>query len=374
MLIRALVAPLLAAVLGLLVSGTAAPADAQDKRVNLYSWSGYFSAGVLEDFTRATGIKTDLQTYDTRAEADAKLKAGGTGRDIVLLSAEPFLDSGIRAGLYQPLDAMKVPALSGQDPAVMKLLQSADFPAGSAAVYLWGTMGLAYNVEQLKKRLPDVPADSYALLFDPRYAKKLAGCGIGLIDDPLVVLPMALRYLGIDPNKAAQADWERAAALVGKIRPHVKTIDSTTLVGDLVEKKLCLATEWNGDAIQAANRAKSAQPPVTIDYFVPKEGGLAFVDAIAIPKDAPHPATAYAFLNYLFQPKVIARSAGELGYPSAMTASFPFLYPVLAGDPRFLPPDAVKARLTLVKPLAPELQGIVDQLWAQVKAGQPAPQ
>ena len=362
---RALIASLLAALVG-----STGPAFAADKLVNLYSWSGYISAGVLEDFTRTTGIKTALEAYETRAEADVKLRAGGTDRDIVVLSAEPYLDGGIKAGLYQPLDPAKTAILANQDPAVTKLLQSAGFPSGSAAVYLWGTIGLAYNVEQLKKRLPDVPANTYALLFDPRYAKKLGGCGIGLIDDPLVVLPMALRYLGIDPNKAVQADWERAAAVVTKIRPHVKTIDSTTLVSDLVAKKLCLATEWNGDAVQAANRAKSAQPPVAIDYVLPKEGGLAFADGIAIPKGAPHPEAAYAFINYLFQPRVIAQTASEFGYANAVPASQPFLYPVLAGDPRIFPPDEVKARLTLVKPLPPDLQLVVDQLWAEVKAAQ----
>lgn len=368
MFLRTLIALLLA---GLIV--LSGPAKAETKTVTLYSWSGYFSAGVLEDFTHATGIKAEVQTYETKAEADQRLRAGKTGFDIVVLSAEPFLDGALRDGLFQPVDLMKTPVLAGQDPAVLKLLRSADFPAG-AVVYLWGTMGLAYNVEALKKRLPDTPLDSYALLFDPKNAKKLAGCGIGLIDDPLVVLPMALRYLGIDPNKAGEADWQRAAVVVSKIRPSVKVIDSTTLAGDLVAKKLCLATEWNGDAVQAANRIKAtpataAQPPATIDYFIPKEGGLAFVDGLAILKDAPHPEAAAAFINYLYQPRVIARTASELGYANAIPASKPFLYPILGDDARIFPSEEVKARLTLVKPLAPELQVEVDQLWTQIKAG-----
>ena len=365
---RALIAVLVAG----LVTGLAGwtnPSLAEEKIVTLYNWSGYFSTGALEEFTRATGIRTDIQIYETPAEADARLKTGGTGSDVVVLSAEPFLDAGIRAGRFLPLDPGKVPALTGQDPGVLKLLQSAGFPGGHAAVYLWGTIGLAFNVEQLKKRLPDVPTDSYALLFDPRNAKRLEGCGIGLIDDPLIVLPMALRYLGIDPNKAAQADWERAAEVVGKIRPYVKTIDSTALVGGLADRKLCLATEWNGDAVQAATRAKATKAAPTIDYVVPKEGGLAFIDGIAIPKDAPHPQAAYAFINYLFQPRVIARTASELGYANAMPASKPFIFPVLGDDPRIFPPNDVKARLTLVGPLPPERAAAIDPLWTEIKSG-----
>ena len=278
--------------------------------------------------------------------------------------------------MFQPLDTARLPALAGQDPALTKLLAGAGFPTGSAGIYLWGTVGLAVRSDLVKKRAEDAPLNSYALLFDPRFAKKLQGCGIGLIDDPLIVLPMALRYLGLDPNTAEQPEWERAAAVVQKIRPYVKTLDSTNLATGLATKKLCLATEWNGDAVQAANRLKATEPApkagqvaAVIDYVVPREGGLAFIDAFAIPKDAPHPDAAYAFLNHLLQPKMIAATAGEMGYANAQPASMDQVYAPLAVDQRIFPSDAVKAKLTLVKPLAPDLQVFVDQLWLQVKGG-----
>jgi putrescine transport system substrate-binding protein len=353
---------------------------AEEKRVTLYSWSKYVSEDVLESFSRTSGIKTSVQAYETKDEALAKVMAGGTGYDLVVLAAEPHLDQAIRAGKFQPLDPAKLPALADQDPALVKLLRAAGFPDSYAGIYLWGTIGLAVRTDQVKKRAEEAPLNSYALLFDPRYAKKLAGCGIGLIDDPLVVLPMALRYLGLDPNKAGQPEWERAAAVVGKIRPYVKTLDSTSLVAELAGKKLCLATEWNGDAVQAANKLaaepppKAGQPVPVIDYVVPREGGLAFVDAFAIPSDAPNPDAAYAFLNHLLQPKMIATTASEMGYASGQPGSQGLVYAPLAADSRIFPPDAVKARLTLVKPLAPEFRALVDQLWLQVKSGQqPAP-
>jgi putrescine transport system substrate-binding protein len=369
---RALIAVLVAALTAL-----ANPVQAQEKEVRLYAWSGYLSPTVLESFSRATGIKTVVETYETKGEAATKLAAGNSGYDIVVLEAVPALARAIEAGGFQPLDVTRLPGLAGQDPALTNLLAGADFPTASAGIYLWGTLGLAVRSDLIKKRAEDAPLNSYALLFDPRFAKKLQGCGIGLIDDPMIVLPMALRYLGLDPNKAEQPEWERAAAVVQKIRPYVKTMDSTNLVSGLAAKKLCLATEWNGDAVQAANKLKAGEPkpkegqvaPV-IDYVVPREGGLAFIDAFAIPKDAPHPEAAYAFLNHLLQPKMIATTASEMGYANAQPGSFDAVYAPLAADPRIFPSDAVKAKLTLVKPLAPDLQIFVDQLWLQIKAGQ----
>jgi putrescine transport system substrate-binding protein len=256
---RALIAAL-AAALAVALMALASPVLAQDKEVKLYAWNGYLSPTVLESFSRATGIKTEVETYETKSEAAAKLAAGNSGTDVVVLEAVPALARAIEAGGFQPLDAARLPGLAGQDPALTQLLAGADFPTGSAGIYLWGTIGLAVRSDLVRKRAEDAPLNSYALLFDPRFAKKLQGCGIGLIDDPMIVLPMALRYLGLDPNKAEQPEWERAAAVVQKIRPYVKTMDSTNLVSGLAGKKLCLATEWNGDAVQAANRLKHPSP------------------------------------------------------------------------------------------------------------------
>jgi putrescine transport system substrate-binding protein len=352
------------------------PALADDNEVKLYAWTGYLSSTVLESFSRATGIRTLVETYGTKDEAVAKLASGNTGTDIVVLEAVPALALAIQAGGFQPLDPAKLPALAGQDPALTRLLAGAGFPDGMAGIYLWGTLGLAYRTDQVKKRAEDAPLDSYALLFDPRFAKKLQGCGIGLIDDPMIVLPMALRYLGLDPNTAGQPEWERAAAVVQKIRPYVKTLDSTSLVSGLVGKKLCLATEWNGDAVQAANLLAAAEPApkagrtaAAIDYAVPREGGLAFIDVFAIPKDAPHPAAAYAFLNHLLQPKMIATTASEMGYANGQPGSFGEVYAPLAADTRIFPTDAVKAKLILVKPVSPELRLVIAELWMQIKGG-----
>jgi putrescine transport system substrate-binding protein len=373
---RALIAALAVLVMALQNPALAEDTPAQSREVKLYAWSGYLSPTVLESFSRATGIRTVVETYETKDEAAAKLAGGATGTDIVVLEAVPALAEAIQAGGFQPLDPARLPALAGQDPVLTGLLAGAGLPNGTAGIYLWGTLGLAYRTDLVTKRAEDAPLNSYALLFDPRFAKKLQGCGIGLIDDPMIVLPMAMRYLGLDPNKAGQPEWERAAAVVQKIRPYVKTMDSTNLVSGLAGKKLCLATEWNGDAVQAANRLAATEPApkagrtaATIDYAVPREGGLAFIDAFAIPKDAPHPAAAYAFLNHLLQPEMIAKTASEMGYANAQPGSFGEVYPPLAADTRIFPTDAVKAKLILVKPVPPALRLVIAGLWAKIKSG-----
>jgi len=363
----------MATMLAALLCAAAFPARAEDPaevpQVNFYAWSGYLSPTVAKDFTKASGIKVIFDTYASKAEADAKLTAGTSGYDVVVMSASPYLETEIKAGAYEKLDRSQLPSLAAQDPAVTRLLEVADPGHEYAAVYLWGTLGIAYDVDVVKKRAADAPIGSAGLLFNPKVAKKLAGCGIGLIDDPLVVLPMAMQYLGIDPNKAGEVEYKRATDAVMKIRPYVKYIDSNKLLSDLSGKTICLATEWNGDAIAAANLARLNRTGANLDYFVPKEGGLAFVDALAIPKDAPHPASAHAFINAVLQPKAIAQASDEIGYPNAIPASRPLVNANFRDDPRFFPPDDAKARLVTLKALDPALAATVAELWAKVKRG-----
>ena len=54
-------------------------------------------------------------------------------------------------------------------------------------------------------------AHSWALVFDPQYAEKLADCGISFLDAPSDMLQRAMAYAGIDPTSVDPADLEKGA-------------------------------------------------------------------------------------------------------------------------------------------------------------------
>ena len=53
-----------------------------------------------------------------------------------------------------------------------------------AVVYAWGTYGIGYNEKRTAAALPNVPLNSWRLVFDPKLAAKLADCGINFLDAP----------------------------------------------------------------------------------------------------------------------------------------------------------------------------------------------
>ena len=88
-----------------------------------------------------------------------------------------------------------------------------------------------------------------------------------------------------------------------KIRPYIRNINSSEYIEALANGDLCIAVGYNGDVLQARDRAREANKGIEIKYVVPKEGSILWFDMLAIPKDAPDPDSAYAFLNYIMTPQ-----------------------------------------------------------------------
>ena len=135
---------------------------------------------------------------------------------------------------------------------------------------MWGTTGLGYNVDKVKERLPDAPTNSWALLFDPENAEKLADCGIMALDAPIEVIASALRYLGEDPDSKDPAVLEKGAALLEKVRPYIRKFHSSEYINALANGDICLALSWSGDAGIAKTRAEEAKNGVNIALHDPE--------------------------------------------------------------------------------------------------------
>ena len=195
------------------------PPGREERTVNFYNWSNYMAPGVLEDFTRETGIKVVYDTFDANETLETRLLAGKSGYDVVVPTGY-FLQRQITAKVFLKLDKSKLPNLANAWPVVTKQLATYDPGNNYGANYMWGTTGIGYNVKKAQKMLgPDAKIDSWDIVFKPENLAKFKDCGIHMLDSADDILPAALSYLGIDPNSTKQADLEKAAELVSKIGP-----------------------------------------------------------------------------------------------------------------------------------------------------------
>ena len=216
------------------------PARAEERTVNFYNWSNYMAPGVLEDFTKETGIKVVYDTFDANETLETRLLAGKSGYDVVVPTAY-FLQRQIKANIFQKLDKSRLPNLANAWPVVTKQLAIYDPGNLYAANYMWGTTGIGYNVKVVQKLLgPDARIDSWDVVFKPENLAKFRDCGIHMLDSADDIFPAALGYLGLDPNSTKQPDLERAADLVMKIRPYVRKFHSSEYLSALATGEICL--------------------------------------------------------------------------------------------------------------------------------------
>ncbi len=342
----------------------AAPAWAQEKILNIYNWTDYIDPAVLQKFTAETGIKIRYDVFDSLETLEAKLLAGRSGYDIVAPSNEPSFSRLIRAGALSPLDRGKIPNWANLDAAAMRRVETSDPGNKYGAIYLWGTMGLGVLPDKIAAVAPGVPLDSWDLLFKPEHAKRVAACGIVMMDSAIDVIPSVLKFLGKNPDSHAPEDLAAVEKVLLSIRPYIRNFANGGALEALATGQACLAFDYSGDVAQAARRAKEGNKGVAVRYVAPKEGVQAGYDMLAIPADAPHKEAAHAFIDFVLRPDIMAAISNATHYPNAVPASRASI-----ADLSIFPSDAEISRYFVIGPVPQAAERLRTRLWARFKAG-----
>lgn len=344
---------------------------AEQKVLHVYNWSDYIAPDTVANFEKQTGIKVVYDVFDSNEVLEGKLMAGNTGYDVVVPSSS-FLARQLQSGVFQPLDKSKLPNYKNLDPELMAKIAQHDPGNKYAIPYLWATTGIGYNIDKVRQVLgKDAPVDSWDLVLNPDNLKKLQSCGVSFLDAPEEIFATVLNYLGKDPNSSNPKDYSGAATdLLLKLRPSIRYFHSSQYINDLANGNICVAIGWAGDVLQAKNRADTAKNGVHLAYSIPKQGALAFFDTMAIPKDAKNTEEAYAWLNYIMDPKVIANISNSVYYANGNKASLPLINADIRNNPGIFPTPDVMKKLFVLKVQDPKLDRVRTRAWTRVKSGQ----
>jgi putrescine transport system substrate-binding protein len=361
---------LLISAVSLLAAAIPLSAQAQEKVVNVYNWSDYIDPTIIDDFTKETGIKVVYDNYDSNEILETKLLAGGSGYDVVVPTASPFMARQIEAGVYQKLDKSKLPNIANMWDVVAERVAKYD-PGNEYSVnYMWGTTAIGYNTKKVSDALGIEMIDSWDVFFNPDKISKLADCGVYVLDSPTDILPTTLRYLGLDPESKSADDFAKAEEALTKIRPYIRKFHSSEYINALANGDICLAVGFSGDIFQARDRAAEADQGVDIAYAIPKEGAEMWFDQMAIPADAKHVEEAHAFINYMMKPEVAAKATNYVFYASGNKAAQQFIDKEILDDPSIYPDEATLQKLFTVSPYDPKTQRTVTRVWTRITTGQ----
>ena len=181
----------------LILAGSASLATAQERVVNVYNWSDYIDASILEDFTKETGIKVVYDVFDSNEIVETKLLAGGTGYDVVVptgdLPAAP--DRGRRVPEARQVEAAEPVQYVGRGQERISEIRSRQ--------RIRHRLHVGHHRHRLQCRQGEgrfsVPTigPAWDVIFKPEIAAKFKDCGIHVLDAPTDVCRLRLTYLGL---------------------------------------------------------------------------------------------------------------------------------------------------------------------------------
>ena len=278
--------------LGLAIAG---PAGADTLR--LLTWGGYAPENVIEMFEAETGHNVEV-TLSNNEEMIAKLRAtGGGGFDLAQPSQDRVSGPQMEFGIYKPMDMARI----DQGQFIPSMLQATmTNTTVDGAVYgvphVWGTSGLVLDTAKAAS------VKDYTDLCNADVAGKVS---YRLKRPTLIGFAFAM---GMDPfaaygDEAAYKDiLDKVEARLIECKPGVKTYwgGGDELMGLLRSGEVVAAMAWD----TGGWKLNAEMPDIT--FVAPTSGALGWIDTFVLPAKGQADDAAYAWINFVMQPKVAA--------------------------------------------------------------------
>jgi len=348
------------AVLGLLVFVTtvAAPQGMATQKLagplRLLNWQGYGSdeKWAIEAFKKKFSVDIVHDYFNSEEELLTKLRTSPGTYDAVLPNSAYYLPA-IKEGLIEPIDVNKISNYKDVSDRLRKMPELNQDGKVYGVPWTWGATAMAYNTKAIPQGI-----DSIQAYWDPRFKGK-----VGWWDDFLNSVQFAAIALGQDPNAPSdlKAVQRKLMALKGQIRTLWTSEDQFNKL--FAANNFVLAVYWSGSTARARKVYK-----LPIAFVIPREGAIGWVDAWAIPKNAPHREAALAWINYMISPEFYVPWDTNVGAPAPSNDKSLKALPTDAFNRRVMGDPVVLKRLIFMKTISEEQRKEFIKVWEAVKA------
>jgi spermidine/putrescine transport system substrate-binding protein len=347
---RGILAGLGAAAVGISFSGLAGCHRPHKSQINFYNWDTYVGKNTLSGFEAASGTHVNMSLFASNDELFAKLRGGNPGYDVIVPSND-FLSRMSKAGMLMPLDHAKIPNMANIAPQFQH--PPFDPQRTYGMPYTWLVLGIGYR----KSKVDGVP-DSWKWLFDSdRYKGR-----IGLLSDAPDLCRLVEIYQGKNPNVYDVAALKAAEDLLIRQKKNVAVFHDDNGQDLLLAGDIDIVMEYNGDIAQVMREDKD------LAFVLPKEGSLIQSDQLAIPKGAPNPDAAHAFINYLLSAEAGADISRKIAYPTPNAAALKLMDAAYRDNPAIFPPEAEVAKCVYSQYLGEDAYRAYQDVITRVRA------
>jgi spermidine/putrescine transport system substrate-binding protein len=336
------------------------PVQAEDT-LYLYNWNNYISDDTVQRFEAHCRCRLKQDYYSDNEEMLAKLEAGAVGYD-VLVPTGNAVESLIRRKALRQLDRAQLPNLRN---VRVEFLDTWFDPGNRYSLpYATSVTLLGYNVEKLREL--GLPIDSWALIFEPDYLRKLKG-RVTVLNSQRELMAAAMRYLGHSVQEHDPKKWEEAKRLILRAKPYWAAFSNSTYIKDLAIGTIWVAHGYSNDMWRAQQDAAAAQRPFHIGFATPKEGAVLAVDNFVLHKSGRRPDLAHRFIDFMLAGENAADVSNLIGAGNTNAAAMPYIHPEIAANPGIFPPPAELQRLEMLRDFDPKLRRTLSRMWTEIK-------
>ncbi|MDO5320130.1 MAG: spermidine/putrescine ABC transporter substrate-binding protein [bacterium] len=340
-----------------------APKDGKDGgELHIYTWSDYIAPEVIAGFEKALGVKVVVDTFDSNEAMYAKLKAGGTGYDIMMPSSYQIAQMA-KDGMIDAIDHAKCPNVKKNfDPAFATQIVDPTFTYN--VPYAVTYTGFMYA----KGKVPEgVDIASWKALANPAFKGRIT-----LLDDIREVIGGGLMSLGYSINSTDPKEIDAAVAEILKWKVNSRKFDAESYKTEVASGATWVGHGYSTDATQiiVGDEDEGMAPRDDIGFALPKEGFTIAFDEMVVAKDAKRKDLAYAFINYIYEGEVAKANMEFICGPNPVKPGID----LLEEDYRklIILDAATIARGQVLRGFQdkPEVMELYNKAWDKIKAGE----
>ena len=336
------------------------PARAEDGWLYLFTWNGYELPELHPAFYEKYGRSPDASFYADNDEALEKIRAGFDA-DIVCPSSSTVI-RWIHAGLLDPIDTGRLSHWNEMFPQLQTIRGTTDDDGNHYyAPWSWGNSSIVFRTD-LAPEYAGQENHTWKILWDDKYAGRVA-----FRDNWAgTTIPAGLIAGVTDPFNMTDEEIEKVRVLLQEQRDNnlfywSSEVDAQTAIAS---GEIVAMYAWNSAYAQLKAEG------VPVEYMVPKEGLLTWVDGHCLLKS--HIGTdeqRYDYLDATLSPEVGVFMIEEYAYGASNMKSFEMADPEMIATLGLSDPSAVMDSSLWYETVPPEIQRKLVNLHDEVLAG-----
>ncbi|HEY0301073.1 MAG TPA: extracellular solute-binding protein [Rhizomicrobium sp.] len=259
-------------------------APATSKPVSLFQWEDYMDPPFLADYEKTYHEKPTVAIFADEDEAFAKMRAGY--KPDVMGPCSYEFPRWQEAGLLAPIDVTKLKNWEKISPTLRNLPGIwADKTHVWFVPHYFGNTSITFRTDLAPEY---VKSQSWDILFDPKYKKRVA-----VLDGVADTIPFVARMIGIDAYHMTPEQWTKVQAKLRELIKQTRMVTSsdTDLAQGLASGEIVAAMTWRATYASLHREGK----PVA--YMKPPGGIFTFVCGLVMHKDPSDEAKALALID-----------------------------------------------------------------------------